>query len=359
MPDSSSFYFNTAAAGLIPPNYYKVVRRFERALSVNPSLANEKFYDKALGKIRSDAAALFEADEDEVAFVPNFSYALSALVHSLDKSLKVLTLLEDYPSLIDPFRLNGFVVKRFKSRRTLHDNHEDIKVELLAQNIGILAISHVQWLSGFKIDLEEMGAFCQKHGIIFIVDATQSIGAIPVLLHSSQADVIIGSNYKWMNAGFGSGILLASKRFLERHHPKIRGNTSRMLTGGNWTNDASILGYEPGHLNTSGLLLLKQALEDKLHTGIERIAAHNTKLTEQFISLVADTEVPVISQHSALYRSSIIALKGGEPLYNYLTKAGFVVSLRNGAVRLSFHYHNTAEEIDAVIDALMRYPRQN
>lgn len=350
-------YLNTAAAGIIPSHYYDAARRFEQAASVNPSRANELFYERSLPKLRHNTATLFDASEDEVAFVPNFSYALSALVPSLDKSLKVLTLLEDYPSLIDPFRLNGFKVARFKGRRKLHDNHEDIKVELLAQKIGILAISHVQWLSGFKIDLEEMGAFCRNHGIIFIVDATQSFGAAPVSLHNSQADVIIGSNYKWMNAGFGSGILLAAKQFLERHHPKIRGNNSRMLAGKEWNDNASILGYEPGHHNAPGLLMLHQAIKDKLHTGIERIAEHNASLTGRFTSALTETNVPLISNHSAVYQSSIVALKGGERLHNYLSELGFVTSLRNGAVRLSFHYHNTPKEVDELIDALMRYSR--
>lgn len=353
---SSDFtYLNTAATGLVPASYLKAVTKFQQELSTNASKANESWYAEQLGELRKSAAEFLDAELNEVAFVPNFSYGLNALVHSLNPGLRVMVLYEDYPSLIDPFKLNNFEVQRVKSSNVLHFNTEDIMVELMARNIQVLAISHVQWLSGFKVNLEVLCRFCRERGILTIVDATQSMGAIPLSLKESQADVIIGSNYKWMNAGFGSGILCARRDFLEANPPRIRGNNSRMLVGNKWTDNASVVGYEPGHLNIPGLIALHRAIEDKLHTGVERIHKHNMQLTDELIGTLNNDKVKLVGPESMDQRSSIVLLRGGDELFHYLSKNGFVVSLRNNLVRISFHYHNTLKEAEELVRVLNAY----
>lgn len=348
-------YFNTAATGLVMPKYVKATTAFLNDLIVNASEANEKWYNDFLPDLRHAAAELLDADVSEIAFVPNFSYALSALVHALTPGMRVMVLHEDYPSVVDPFRLNGFDVHRLKSEYKVHFNIEEIMVQCLARKTEILAISHVQWLTGFKVDLNALGKFCREKGILLIVDATQSLGAVPISLRESGADVIISSNYKWMNAGLGTGIMCARRDFLERFPAKIRGNHSRMLAGEKWTDDASILGYEPGHLNTPGLVMLAQSIEDKLHTGIDQIEKHNMQLTRLFVEDMVNEKTSVIGPESMQGRSSIVAVRGGENLFHELTRQGFVVSFRNGAVRISFHYHNTKEEVDALVRYLNHY----
>lgn len=350
-----SNYFNTAATGLLLPKYVKAATAFLDDMVVNASEANEKWYSHFLPDLRHAAAELLDADVNEIALVPNFSYALSALVHALTPGMRVLVLHEDYPSVVDPFRLNGFDVHRLKSEHKIHFNVEDIMVQCLARKTEVLAISHVQWLTGFKLDLNALGKFCREKGILLIVDATQSLGAIPVSLRESGADVIIASNYKWMNAGLGTGIMCARRDFLERFPAKIRGNHSRMLAGEKWTDEASILGYEPGHLNTPGLLMLAQSIEDKLHTGTDQIEQHNLRLTQHFIEEMVNEKTSVMGPESMQGRSSIVAVRGGERLYEYLTQKGFVLSFRNGVVRISFHYHNTKEEVNALIHCMNHY----
>lgn len=358
MSSTSDFkYLNTAAAGLVPKSYLKSVSDFLAQLSIDPSQANERWYAEELAGLRALAAEFSHAQPEEVAFIPNFSYALNALVHSLDRESRVMVLYEDYPSVVDPFRLNGFEVQRVKSQHKLHFNTEDIIVELLSRKIQILAISHVQWLTGFKLDLNALGKFCRERGILLIVDATQSMGGMPVSLKQSNADVIIASSYKWLNAGFGTGMLLARRDFLERFPPKIRGNNSRMLVNNDWNDDTAIIGYEPGHLNIPGLILLQQALEDKLHTGIDRIHKNNMDLTRRFIESLSNRATPIAGPESIDQRSSIVLIKGGESLFDYLTREGFVVSLRNNLVRISFHYHNTSQEVDELAHTINKWEK--
>lgn len=348
-------YFNTAAAGIVPPAYIKPCQQFMKQLSENPAKAFEQWLANSLDDLRFSAAEFLDAGQDEIAFIPNFSYGLNALVHSLKPASRVMVLLEDYPSLIDPFLLNNFKIHRFKSPKKLNFNTEDIIVEMLANNIEILAISQVQWLTGFRADIDKLGKFCRERNILFIIDATQSMGALPLSLKQSGADVIISSSYKWMNAGYGTGILCARKDFLSRYLPKIRGNNSRMLAGEKWTDDSNIIGYEPGHLNIPGLILLQQAIEDKLKTGTDRISAHNLGLTSRFIDELEKPDKILIGPVSMENRSSIVSLKGGELLFNHLRKRGYEVSFRNKLVRVSFHYHNTPEAVDQLAQTINRF----
>lgn len=348
-------YFNTAATGWVPEPYAKAAQAFWKEMTNNASAANENWYKNSLEELRLTAAEFLDTEVNEVAFVPNFSYALTALAQALTPGMRVMCLHEDYPSLIDPFRLNGFDVHRVKSAKQIFFNTEEIIVFLLEKKIEVLAISHVQWLTGFRTDLEKIGSFCRERGIILIVDATQSMGAIPLSLKKTGADVIISSNYKWMNAGLGTGVMCVRRDFLERFPAKIRGNHSRMLSSAKWTDDASILGYEPGHLNTPGLVVLQLALEDKLHTGVESIFEHNMYLTDRFIGDMVNEKTKIVGPESLDNRSSIIALRGGESLFEHLIDARFVVSFRSGLVRVSMHYHNTEKEVDALVSFLNHY----
>ncbi len=345
-------YFDTAASGLVPQKYLKAQQQFLNDLPSNASGALQSWYGSKMDELRYMAAEFLGANHNEIAFLPNFSFGLYALIQSLSADSKVLMLHEDYPSVFDPFKLSGFAVHRHKSSNKLHFNEEEIMVALMEQKANILAISHVQWLSGYCADINAFCAFCRERGILTIVDATQSLGAIPVSLSESGADVIIASNYKWMNAGYGTGLMAARRDFLERFPPKIRGNHSRMLQGDKWTDNASILGYEPGHLNVPGLVLLECALLDRLATGVESIHAYNMRLTKQFIEGLNRSEEILIGPENMNRRSSIVGLKGGAELHEQLTRQGFVLSLRHGVVRLSFHYYNQPEEVDAVVAVL-------
>jgi len=349
---SKEIYFNTAAAGLIPEKYSNALKPHFKALAKDAAAENFGYFEKNLPHLRSLLATFCDAETEEIALVPNFSFALSTLVISLRGKKRVLMYEKDYPSLMDPFLVNGFEIHKLADADGYNITQESIQLELLQHKIEILAISHVQWITGFKIDLSALGKFCRKHNIIFIVDATQSMGGMQISFKKTMADVLITSNYKWMNAGFGTGIMCVRREFLEQYPPKIRGNTGRMIYGKKWDDNSNILGYEPGHHNITGLLMLEEALKDKLHTGMEQIERHNLKLTEHFVTGIPQSEKVLIGPESMKNRSSIIALKGGELLYNHLNKRGFRISMRVGVVRVSFHYQNTINEVDDLMVAV-------
>jgi len=84
-------------------------------------------------------------------------------------------------------------------------------------------MSHVQWLSGFKADLEKLGAFCRERGIFTLIDGTQFIGTGPIDLAALQVDAYGASGYKWLLAGFGNGFLYTAPHFFNELDIRIGG----------------------------------------------------------------------------------------------------------------------------------------
>lgn len=320
------------------------------------SAAVEHLRDHGLQRIRETVGKFIHAPAANIALIPNFSYALNAIVHALDGNEKIMLYRNDYPSVYEPFRINGFDITWIEHGDDgFTMNIAAMKALLLVNNIDILAISHVQWMSGYMLDLKEISEFCAANHIRFIVDATQSMGALPIFIDELKPDVLIASNYKWMNAGFGHGIMYMSDDFLKRYTPAVAGNASYGMYAGQWKYEPSIRSYEPGHLNFHGLLIAEAAIGQKLEKGIEYIAAHNLSLTALLIEGISKLKLPLLGPATMDNRSAIVLLKAGEELQQHLLQHNIIVIHRNGFVRISMHYHNTDADIAAILAALAAF----
>ncbi|WP_276132401.1 aminotransferase class V-fold PLP-dependent enzyme [Polluticoccus soli] len=351
-------YLNTAAAGLLSKSSLAATHSFYDALQVNASARSEEWRFKEWPQIRETLAAFMDAPVSNVAFVPNFSYALTALVHSMTGKERVLLYNNDYPSVLDAFRLNNFNITWIDNEDGFHISSDKLKDTLLSKKIDLLVISHVQWLSGFKLDINDMAAFCRQHNIVFIVDATQSLGSVRLSARELDADAIIASNYKWMNAGFGSGVMYLGDRFLERFTPKIGGMGSYTMQGDKMFYEPSVRSFEPGHLNMAGLLLLNGAMKEKLEKGLDKIEMHNRKLTNQLLEAMVTMPVKLLGPADTIDRSSIVIIKDENGLGKYLADDSIIVTHRAGNLRVSMHFYNTEAEVQRLIACLQRFYSQ-
>lgn len=348
-------YLNTAACGLLDETTLRQTNEFYQAMLSEASVASEIIRDQRLPEIRANMAAFLGASVSEIAFVPNFSYALNCIVQSLKGTEKVLLYRNDFPSVYEPFRINGFDITWIEAETDgFTINTEVLKETLVREKIEVLVISHVQWLSGFKLDLVDIGNFCKEHQVLFIVDATQSMGAIQIDMRSIHADVLIASNYKWMNAGFGSGIMYMSESFLRQYPPVIAGrNSYTAKADGSFEYIPSIRSYEPGHTNLHALLIMNAAVQQKQAKGIAAIEAHNYQLTQQLVDNVA--EELLVGPKEMGNRSSIVYLKADRQLQDYLMENNIVVTRLNGVARISMHFYNTEAEVTKLTDCIKSY----
>lgn len=345
-------YLNTASAGLIPAAFSEAANKLYTKFTSLASAYAEQWRDETQPLIRTRLAEFLSAPVDNVVFLPNFSWGINGIVHSLKGTEKVMLYKGDYPSLLDPFKVNRFNITWIEDTDGFTIPVDEMKHRLLNEKVDILAISHVQWMSAFKLDLEDIGNFCRKHGIRLIVDATQSLGAIQIDLSALPVDVLIASNYKWMNAGFGTGVMYVSDDFMQEYPPAIAGFNSYTFIDGKPQYIPGARSFEPGHTNMYGLLVMDAAIQHKMQTGIATIEEHNTALTQLFLDGIKGFELPVLGGYFTDNRASFLLLKDGNNIGQLLKSKGIVVTHRAGMLRISFHYYNTAEEVSMVVDLL-------
>ena len=286
--------------------------------------------------------------------IPNFSFGVNAVLNSLPENSNVLCYNKDYPSLIDPLHYKNFNVFQFEDRDGFTIYPETIERYIRKHFIDFLVLSHVQWLTGFKSDLKEVADICRRNSVRLIIDATQSAGANEIDFSNSGIDVVIFSNYKWLNAGFGNGVMLMRKSFVADFPPKMSGMHSYEMIDGKMVLEPSIKFYEPGHQNLYGFEIFKQVLENRSKKDILEIQKKNRKLAKLFLDSL-DEKVEVLGIRSTEHRSSIVYLQGDENLHQYLLSKGIICSFRGGNVRLSFHYDNKKKEVLKAAEIVNEY----
>jgi selenocysteine lyase/cysteine desulfurase len=289
--------------------------------------------------------------------VPNFSWAINGVVQSLKGTERVLLYKRDYPSFLEPFKINNFPITWVDAPDGFNINMDEVTDAIRTNKVDIVALSHVQWSSGYRIALRAIGDLCKQHGVLFMVDATQSLGANVINLSELNIDVFAASNYKWMNAGFGTGILYVEDSFLQRYTPVIGGHNSFKMVGDQWMYTPSILSYEPGHPNMFGLTVLEAAIKHKNELGVSVIEQHNRHLTRLFLTGIKDSPVRILGDYTMSNRSSIIYLIDEYGLGDWIKQHNITVTQRNGMLRVSPHFYNTEEDVKALVDCIANWRR--
>lgn len=345
-------YLNTAAAGIVPSEFTERANKLYPEMTAVASSRAEKWRDEEQPLIRQHIAGFLNAPADCVALLPNFSWGINGIVHSLEGTEKIMLYKGDYPSLLDPFKINGFNITWISDTDGFRVPVEEMKQKLLDEQINILAISHVQWMSGYKLDLADIGRFCTDNGIWFIVDATQSLGAVNIDMAALPVDVLIASDYKWMNAGFGTGVMYVSKEFLQQYPPSVAGFNSYTFVDGKPEYRPCARSFEPGHPNMFGLTVLDAAVQHKMQLGMDNVEEHDMALTQLFLDEIRGLNLELLGEPTVDHRAPFVLIKDKNGLGQKLKDNGIIVTHRMGWLRISFHYYNTGADVKKLVDVL-------
>lgn len=342
-------YANTASAGLLSEDLMEWRQGHDLDFLIGGSEMKAKSFAH-MPEIKKTVGKFFHCKPDNVALVPNFSLGLNMLLEGLSKDKKILLLQNDYPSLNWPFE-----TRNFNREYVDIDEHmeENIYEKVKSGNIAVLALSLVQWVSGVRIDLDFVKQLKKDFpNLLIIGDGTQFCGTETFNFGKSGFDVLGTSAYKWLLAGYGNAFFLVKDAAMDQFELKGIGN-------GSVDNDRSKRNsipfckfLEPGHLDSFNFGSLEFALNFLDEIGLEHIQAHLQKLSNT--AKTAFSELGLLEQ-SVLERkqhSTIFNIKGDEKLFKRLTGENVVASPRGGGIRLSFHFYNTEEEIDAIAKLL-------
>lgn len=323
---------------------------------------------------REQLASLFGFDAPErVVFTPNATAALNIAIFGLfGADDHVLSTDLEHNSVLRPLyrlREGGMQVDFLPADRHGNIDYDDF-ARLLRPNTRAIVCTHASNLTGNTLDLARIGAFCREHGLLFVVDASQTAGSIPIDLHTLPVDVLCFTGHKSLMGPQGTGGLLV------RRGVEIR----PLLTGG--TGVQTYLERQPeeypthleaGTHNGHGLAGLAAAAEFLQQTGIARIHAHEDALARAFYEGVcAIPGVTVYGDFTQPVRAPIVSLNirdadSGEIAdllaqdYGIATRSGAHCAPRlhralgtqaQGAVRFSFGWYNTQEDVSAAVRAV-------
>ncbi len=309
--------------------------------------------------VRRAAAKLINGAPADIALVKNTSEGIATIAMGFDWRAgdKIVAFEEEFPANYYPWkRLEAKGVK--VEWLSVLDPVE--KIDAACRGARLLAISFVQYLSGYRADLEAIGEICRRHGCFFVVDAIQGLGAFPVDAGRCGIHALAADGHKWLLGPEGCGILYIDAALRERVAPVEFGYTNVARYTDYGTRDMTLRPdagrYECGTLNTIGCYGLRAAIEFVLKVRVERIAPAVQALGDRVAAGAASKGYEVAAGRTPVTGAGIVSFRkaGIESgaIVHRLKQRGIVAANRSGWVRTSPHFYISPEEIDRVIAEL-------
>jgi cysteine desulfurase / selenocysteine lyase len=351
-------YLNHAA---VSPLSTRVVRAQTQHLQDRSSGKIETFFDDLvqIEETKRCIQKLIHAESyRRIALTGNTSDALNIVASGIDWKPGDRILLNDqeFPANIYPYyHLKSQGVEIDVMRCPDGRVTPELIYSFLQPRTKMLALSAVQYLSGYRAELALLGDLCRSKGIMFVVDGIQALGAIQLDVQAMKIDAIAAGSPKWLMGPQGIGFLYLTEELQARIHQKNLGwlSVENPFDFNNWDQplDPNARRYEGGTVNIPGMWGLHASLSTILEIGQEVIESHILGLTQVLIDQFAHDENTRLFSPAVLNeRAGIVTInlpKNVDPTkaFEQLTRREVYISLRNGKFRFSPHFYNTRDEI--------------
>ncbi len=312
-------------------------------------------------------ASLINADADEVAVTASVSAGVSALASGLryaGRSKLVLTDLE-FPTIGQIWH-----AQKLRGARVVHvEPAEDGTIPFdrfqaaIDEDTLLVSITHVSYRSGALLEVERIAELAHERGALVLLDAYQSAGSVPLDVKRLGVDFLAAGTVKYMLGSAGLGFLFARRDVVERIWPTATG----------WFADEDIFkmdhrDYSPArtaarfqagtppipsiYAGVAGIGLLQE-------TGVDEIRQHVLGLNSRLLEGLDGLRATVVTPRRPKRRGALVCVKSTDApaLVAALGREGIVTSERDGSLRISAHLYNSADDVDAVLEALGRHRR--
>ena len=312
-------------------------------------------------------ARLTGAKPEEIALIENTSTGLNIAANVLryPPRSKIVTTDLEYPSVVYPWlrkRLGVKVhyVKNVNGKILLEDVEKAVD-----DNTVAVAVSHVEYMNGFRHDLRALSEIAHEHGAYLIVDAIQSAGVVKIDVKRDDVDFLMSACYKWLLSPPGAGYLYVKEELIEEFEPPSVGWASvkpevfeTIDFWDIWSLRLSETAsrFEIGSPSFISFVGATEALKMVLNLGIKNIERRILKLTDRLIEAVRDLGLKLQTPEEPQYRSGIVNFMMDKPqeMTEKLKNQAIVVSARAHGIRVSPHFYNSEEEIDRLMEEIKR-----
>lgn len=360
-------YLNTATFGPVPRCALDAAEQHARRRDERACLDFIEWFDDA-DRVRAMAASMLGAEPADIAFVPNTATALGWLAQGLDwkPGDRVVALEEEFPN--NTYFGHALAARGIEFVEVPAPDGE-FSLERFCSSIDgrtrLVLMSTVNYSTGLRPPVYEIGPFLRRRGVLFYVDATQSLGALRLDVTALQADVVAAHAYKWLLSPAGIGLAYIRPEVREWLQPAIFSWRSHKdwrrvdsLHHGPPELPAEAQKYEGGLQNFPGIYALGAVLEMMLELGLDRIEARVQQLAERGREVLRRSGARLLSDRLPYYDSPLLAahFPGVDVgrLAAQLQDARIVVSARHGCLRISPHFFNNEEDLQRLGECLPR-----
>ena len=365
----NEIYLNVALNNLLPDPVRQAVYDLLSRASLGDN--DKKVWAEEITGVRLAIAKLIDADPSGVAFTKNTTEGLNILAQGLDlqPGENVVVTDQEHPNNLYPWlnqKTKGVEVRIVKA--VDYRLPVDLVCSHIDQNTRAVAISSVQFCSGFRVDLKELARRCHQVEVPVLVDGIQSLGTLGLMAEAWDVDAVACGGHKGLLGPAGAGFLFCRRNLLKSLINPCPGMSPMLAVdkGEDWRikilDPADARRLEGGTHNFPGIYGLGAAINLLLNSGVESIEQRVLSLTKRLNQGLRELGFQVISPPEDQELSNITVLRVPEPadLVRYLSAAGIRVSLMDaGVVRFSLHAYTLESELDYVLETMKDYGKIN
>lgn len=299
----------------------------------------------------------------DIALVKNTSEALSLVAMGLDWSRgdEVIVSNQEFPSNRIPWEALESQGVRVRQISLDGIDPEAALIAAMGPATRLLSISSVQYASGLRMNLRRLGEACRERGVLFCVDAIQSLGALPMDVQAIHCDFAMADGHKWMLGPEGLGVFYCRREVRDRlkltqfgwHMVEALGDYDRE----DWVPASTARRFEPGSPNTLAQHALSASLGLLLDVGMERIQQALQQRTAYLLQAIAALPgAHLLSPLEPERRAGIVTftVRGIDNgwLHRQLMDAGVICAARGGGIRWSPHFYTPQTVLDRALQLL-------
>ena len=341
------------------------------AIKRNPFLIKSGDFFNEIGEVRLKLGRLINAVPQQIAIIPSSSYGLKSVVNNLpvNNGKQAIAVSDEFPSgyytVLDWCKKNNKDLKvirppGYEEGRGKKWNEKIL--DAINPDTSVVLLSSIHWTDGTKFDLQKIGERCKEVNAFFIVDGSQSVGALPIDVAACHIDALICAAYKWLLGPYSIGFGYFSEYFNQGSPLEDtwmnRSNANDFTRLTSYVNEykEGAARYNVGEFSNFILLpMLNAALDQIMNWKVPQVQEYCTELIKPLIDVLQEKNFWIENENyrtSHLFGFLLPQKIGSAHLMEKLQERKIYVSTRGDAIRISPHLYNTQRDIESLVEAV-------
>lgn len=368
LPDNIH-YLNCAYKGpLLKSSEQACINALQRER--NPTNIKPSDFFNETKEVRECFSYIINSNPNEIAIVPSVSYGLASILNNTKakKNGNAVTVLDEFPSCYFSLKKwctdnsNSLIIAKPKNEKLIGQNWNQNILQKITKDTSIVLISSVHWMNGVKFNLKAIGDKCREVGAKFIVDGTQSVGALPIDIAEYKIDALVCAGYKWLFGPYSLALAYLSDDYANGTPLEQTWiNRTNALDFSNLTNYNETFKQGAGRYNmgeTSNFILmpmLKNSLQQIIEWNPQHIQQYCRNLIKPLVKY--SNQLNIELEKEDFFCNHLFSLKlpdsiSSVNLQKNLERENIHLSVRGENLRVSVNVFNDAKDIEKLIQTI-------